>query len=251
MEGRIGAKERGALIFVWVIAYGGIYLLGEFLSAWIGVAHSATCVALLVYAAAFVFWSVKRGDGIARYGLQACPFCRKEGELPRRERARSCTVFLFLLLLFPVCNLFLLKNTWNIPFLVLTVGVCTVEELFFRGYLFRAFPKNKMAGALVSSGVFALLHLANMATPSATLSLFDVLLQVISAFGVGIGLCGMTTVWDSLLPATFLHIFINATGVGIPLSRFWQPLAVLACSAVYALYGSIILYVDKRRGEKE
>ncbi len=212
------------MIFIWVIAYGCVYILAETLSDRIGAAHSATAFALLLYAVALVWWTQKKEKKLSlRYKIEG-----KVGDF----------VYLLPLLCFPICNLFTVEHDQNVYAYLLTAGVCVVEEILFRGYL-PAVCKEKKRGALLSSAAFALFHLVNATELNGYL-----VAQVLSAFAVGLCFCGLTEKHESLLPSTLLHLSINFTGIGIP-AHGWQYVGVGVCSAVYLVYGIVLTFRRK------
>lgn len=151
------------------------------------------------------------------------------------------------LLAFPIGNLLTVQWEWKGYLLLLACSASVVEEIFFRGYLLFCFKTQKWLGAIVTSGAFALLHLVNLgdATPA------FVCMQVLSAFAAGLCFCGLTLRYKSLLPATLLHVAINLTGFGeIRSSAGWYA-AVVACSALYALYGVFYIKRHQTIGERE
>ncbi len=211
------------MIFIWVIAYGCVYILAETLSKQIGVAHSVTAFAILLYAAALVWWSQKKEKKLSlSYKLEG-----KAGDF----------VYPLPLLCFPLSNLLTVENRPNMYAYLLTIGVCVVEEIFFRGYL-PAVCKEKKWGAILSSVAFALFHFVNATSFNGYL-----VAQVLSAFAVGLCFCGLTEKYQSLLPSTLLHLSINLTGVGIP-ARGWY-VGVGVCGLVYLVYGILLTFRRK------
>ena len=94
--------------------------------------------------------------------------------------------------------------------ILLAVSVAFLEELLFRGFLYKALEtKNAEAAAIVSSAVFALFHL---------LRLFDgaplpfVLCQTVLAFAVGYCFVTVFAKSKSLLPCIAAHAAFNLCG---------------------------------------
>ena len=86
---------------------------------------------------------------------------------------------------------------------VIVAGLPAIcEELFFRGFVLRAFERISVIAAVVlSSVVFAVMH--------------GNLQQLVYAFLIGIILGTVVTVSDSLLAGAVIHFFMNLFSVGI------------------------------------
>lgn len=139
------------------------------------------------------------------------------------------------ILVFPACNLLSGLPAFGAELLYVSLAA-VAEECFFRGFLFTALQKRgKLMAALVTSGLFALLHLVNLAN----YPLDYTLLQVASAFSVGIALCGLMERAQKLWPCLVCHLLINLTGhayltaLGVGLTLF--------CVVFYAGFGLFLL----------
>lgn len=114
------------------------------------------------------------------------------------------------------------------PFVVtaiIVVGACVgaplVEELLFRGFLFRALTswRGHLVGALVSSAVFGVLH---------GLSVAAKMLPVLAT--LGFFLCVLYRRTGSILPGMGLHAFQNSLATGVALGLRWWTVALMAGS---------------------
>ena len=162
------------------------------------------CISLL--AAAATAWIHRMGLG-EKYGL--CSF---------RGRWKDFVWFLPLMLMSCV-------NLKNGLALSAPVGVSVlmllnmalggyVEELIFRGFLFRAMAKDSMKTAVIVSGVtFGVGHIVNLANTADTLG---VLLQVCYAIVIGILYTVIVYRGGSLWPCIASHMFVNGTSVFAP-----------------------------------
>ena len=86
-----------------------------------------------------------------------------------------------------------------------------VEEIIFRGFLFRAMAADNLKNAVIVSAVtFGVGHIVNLAN---TADVMAVLLQV--CYAVAIGFLYTVTVYKgrSLWPCIISHMFVNATSV--------------------------------------
>lgn len=89
-----------------------------------------------------------------------------------------------------------------------------VEEIIFRGFLFRAMAKDNLRSAIIVSAVtFGVGHIVNLANTADTLG---VLLQV--CYAIVIGFLYTVIVWKggSLWPCIASHIFVNGSSVFAP-----------------------------------
>ena len=89
-----------------------------------------------------------------------------------------------------------------------------VEEIIFRGFLFRAMAKDNLKSAIIVSAVtFGVGHIVNLAN---TADHFGVLLQVCYAVVIGFLYTIIVYKGGSLLPCIISHMFVNASSVFAP-----------------------------------
>jgi membrane protease YdiL (CAAX protease family) len=93
-----------------------------------------------------------------------------------------------------------------LPILLLAFTLAPVaEEMLFRGFLFRKVSeaaRSPIAGALVSTAIFAALHIA-----------YGSIAEIAIAFSVGLVLCAYTQHTRSLVPAIVAHIAFNLLSI--------------------------------------
>ena len=207
------------MAFLWVIVYGLTLGLMQRVAdrPWLrGCLPVAFCVA-------FLLWIIKTGR-LQQAGL---------GKLRLTGfRQGAC---LLVLMLLPVCNLVCSKG--QIPaasFCLEMLGVCLAEELFFRGFLLGFLSREKpFRGMVLSSLLFALMHLANLLSGADPLFTG---LQAICGFAVGLCYCAVTLRFGSLLPCTAAHFLTNIFGTGSAQGAAMIT-GLLVCTAVYGLCG--------------
>ncbi len=86
-----------------------------------------------------------------------------------------------------------------------------VEEVIFRGFLFRAMEKDKLSTAVAVSAItFGVGHIVNLANTSDKLG---VILQVCYAIAIGFLYTVIVYKGGSLWPCIISHIFVNASSV--------------------------------------
>ena len=115
-----------------------------------------------------------------------------------------------------------------------------VEELLFRGFLFKAMLKdgNVKAAVIISSVTFGLGHILNLFTGQ---DLIETLNQVFFAVAVGFVFTFVFYKSGSLLPGILAHSFIDVSSVfasdeGSQLLNMILHIVIIVVSAAYCLY---------------
>ena len=115
-----------------------------------------------------------------------------------------------------------------------------VEELLFRGFLFKAMLKdgNVKAAVIISSVTFGLGHILNLFTGQ---DLIETLNQVVFAVSVGFVFTLVFYKSGSLLPGILAHSFIDASSVfasdeGSQLLNMILHIVIIVVSLAYCLY---------------
>jgi len=86
-----------------------------------------------------------------------------------------------------------------------------VEEIIFRGFLFRAMAKNNLRSAIIVSAVtFGAGHIVNLANTADTIG---VLLQICYAIIIGFLYTVIVLKGGSLWPCIISHVFVNGSSV--------------------------------------
>ena len=169
-------------------------------SAW-QVAVPVVCILLL--AVLSTAWIIKNGLS-EKYGL-----CRLMGKW-------KSFLFFAPLILMSCINL---KNGLSLPaslsvsiLMMLNLAIAGyVEEIIFRGFLFRAMEKDNVKIAVIVSAVtFGVGHIVNIFN---TADIFGVLLQVCYAIVIGFLYTVIVLNGKSLLPCIISHMFVNGTSV--------------------------------------
>ncbi len=222
----------------FAILFIGIYVIGaslaDELSRTLGLLKSVTLPFLLLLSL-FLFLFLRKNRLTAEYGL-----CR--GTRPAAE-----FLFYLPLVLLGSVNLWFGFSVNMLPLeMAFYVGsmlaVGFLEELIFRGLLFRAMlPSGRRAAVAVSSITFGIGHIVNLVNGSGA-ELFPTLLQILSATAIGFLFVTIYERGGTLLPPILMHSINNALsafanedavtdGVNIVLS-----LVIVAVSALYTLW---------------
>lgn len=186
-------------IVVYVLAFGNADTLSES----IGVPKLLTC------AVGFLLTLLLLGFVSKWRLLEYVGLCSMRG------RVRDYLYFIPLILISSV-------NFWNglamnvspLEAFLYILSMCFVgilEELIFRGLLFKGMSKDSITAALiVSSLTFGVGHIVNLLYGA---PLVDTLLQLLYASGIGFCYTAIFIVSGSIWPCILSHIFVNASSV--------------------------------------
>lgn len=226
-------KNQLSFSLVWIGIYCVLQSLANPLNEKIGIAYSAS--ALFCVLQAIALWMFIQKNGLQKqYGLCASPF-------PARR-------FLYYIPLMVLMS----RNFWNgvtvnfpladtVCYVICMLCVGFVEEVIFRGFLFKALAKDNVTSAIIISSVtFGLGHLLNLVNGSGA-TLAENLFQVTGAIVIGFLFVILFYRGGSLLPCIIAHSFINtasafANEAGLTLEkRMVFHLALIGINAAYAL----------------
>lgn len=139
-------------------------------------------------------------------------------------------------------------NLWNgininnsineIIFHILTmINIGFIEEIIFRGFLFKMMEKDNIKRAIIiSSLTFGIGHIINLLNGSA---IIPTLIQICYAISLGYLFVTIFYKSKSLIPSIVTHILINSTSifnVENNLSLYVFPIILIAISFSYAIY---------------
>jgi membrane protease YdiL (CAAX protease family) len=197
--------ERSELAFslVWIVAYVVLMSLADSLSSLVGVEKSVTLPVSLVLALALIIW-IKRMALTEKYGLT-----------PGRFPFKAYLGFIPLAIIVSVNfwgGVSLNYTVWEAVLYVasmLCVGI--VEEVIFRGFLFKYLARGNLTVAIIVSSVtFGFGHVINLVSG---VEVIPTLLQIAYATAAGFLFTVIFYRSGSLLPCIITHSLINATSV--------------------------------------
>ncbi len=196
-------KNELAFALVWIAVYVVGTSLAEALSETIGTYKLVSALFHLALTAGLFLW-VRRNGLAEKYGLF----------LPR-YRLLQAWFFIPLILVClykPVFSPALrFSAAESILFVVSMLGVGFLEELIFRGFLFRAMEKENLTRAIVISSVtFGVGHIVNLLNGQ---DLPETVSQIIFAVFVGFALVVLFHKGKSLVPCIVFHGVFNALSV--------------------------------------
>lgn len=194
-------KSEQAFALVWIVIYCVLQSLANPLNEKIGIEYSASAIFCIVQSTVlFVF--IRKNNLLKRYGL-----CKS-------SVAARC--FLYYVPLFILAT----GNIWNgitvnyplpgtVCRIICMLCVGFLEEVIFRGFLFKAIAKDNLKSAIIISSVtFGVGHLVNLFNGSG-MGLVSNLCQI--CFAVAVGFLFVTIFYrgGSLLPCIITHSAIN------------------------------------------
>jgi len=218
-----------------------VYVFGmsimEELSVLVGVSKIFALLFSLVLTVIFVFWIIKNKHN-EYYGLTM-----KNIEYKK---------YLYFIPLFIVVT----SNLWlgigfnytmleGIIYFITMLFVGFLEEIIFRGFLFRAMSKDNLKSAIIVSSItFGLGHIINLLNGSAD-SVLDNILQIISAIAFGFLFVTIFIKSKSIIPCILTHSMLNACSTFLN-TRLMTNLNSIIISTILTLIVSLYaLYIYK------
>ena len=198
---KLYAKSEIWFAVAWIIAYVVLASAGDNISADLGVEKIVT-MPILIALSAILYFFVKKNGLTEKYGL-----CKPQ--LPATKM-----LFYIPLLVLLTANLWygvrLNQSPVETVLYVLSMFcVGFLEELIFRGLLFKAMEKNGMKSAIIVSSVtFGIGHIVNLFNGSGA-ELLPNLLQVMYAVAIGFAFVMICCRTRSLLPCILTHSIFN------------------------------------------
>lgn len=229
-------KSEIGFAVLWIVAYVILSSVADQASESIGITKSVTAAVHLLLSLILFFW-IRKNDLCTKYGL-----CRTI--VPAKK-------FLYYLPLFVIASTALWNGVgarYGFPgTLLCVISMCCVgflEELIFRGLLFRAMEKNnRKAAIIVSSLTFGLGHIVNLVNGSGQ-DLASTLIQIILAVTVGFVLVLIFYYGGSLVPCILFHSANNALNAFAVESNL-SPAAeiVINIALIVFVLGGYLLYL--------
>lgn len=187
----------------WIIIYVVGTSITDELSRQFGIEKLFSVPYLLFLSAILLVWAQKNNLFI-QYGLCKTDVCSKR------------FLYYIPLILLVSCNFWygVSKNGTFDEFLLYAMSMLCVgflEELIFRGLLFKAMEKDGIKSAIIVSSVtFGIGHIVNLINGSGA-TLLSNLCQVVSAIAIGFLFVVMFYRGKSLVPCILAHQFINVS----------------------------------------
>lgn len=199
--------KKNEIVFsiVWIVIYVVGANIADSVSERIGVPKLITLIFLVFLSAAALIW-IKKNNLFEEYGI-----CRV-------RESSSKLLFYIPLLISVSCNLWFgvslnFHFTETVLFICSMICVGFIEELIFRGFLFKAMSRNGLKSAvIVSSLTFGIGHIVNLFNSSGA-NTVSTLCQIVYAAAFGFLFVVIFLRTKSLLPCIFTHSATNALSV--------------------------------------
>ena len=236
-------KSEITFAILWIVAYVVLSSLADQLSEELGIVKSVTAALHIVMSLILFFW-IKKNDLGVKYG-----FC--SSKVPAKR-------FLYYLPLVIIAS----TSLWSgiglrlglAGTLCYGVSMCCVgflEEVIFRGLLFRAMEKDNLKSAIIVSALtFGIGHIVNLVNGSGRAPISSVG-QILFAILVGFVLVLIFHHSGSLIPCILFHSVNNALGA-FEVEGTLDPMVNLALNAalMIVVLGGYLLYLVKAFPEK-
>ncbi len=238
---RLYEKNELAFSIIWIVAYVVLMSLADYFSAFVGIEKVFTLPVGLILATVLLVW-IKTAGLSKKYGLVKVKFPTK--------------IYLWFIPLAVtvsvnfwggVCLRYTLLETVLYVVSMLCVGI--VEEIIFRGFLFKVLSKeNLVVAIIVSSLTFGFGHIVNLFTGA---DLVATLLQIGYATAAGFLFTMIFYKSGSLLPCIVTHSVMNATSAFCCDTDLTMEIITAAVLIVVCLaYAFWIWKADKARTKK-
>lgn len=237
--------EKNELTFaiVWIVIYCVVQSLANSLNEQIGISFSASAV-LCIVQTIILFVFIQKNGLMKRYGL-----CKSS--VPARR-------FLYYVPLIILAT----GNLWNgvavndslagiVCHIVCMLCVGFLEEVIFRGFLFKAMAKKNVKSAIIVSSVtFGIGHLVNLFNGSG-MDLVNNLCQI--CFAVAVGFLFVTIFYrsESLLPCIITHSAINSLNTFVNEAGFTVEKQIIHVLVMIVLTVAYTLFLIKTLPENQ
>ena len=237
-------KSEMTFTIVWIVAYVVLSSIADNVSADLGVAKSITAVLHVAMVLILYFWIRKNGL-MNKYGL-----CKPS--VPAKN-------FLYYIPLAVIASASLWTGIglrFTVPetlyFVVSMLCVGFIEEVIFRGFLFRALEKDNLKTAIiVSSLTFGLGHVVNLFNGSGRMPASSAV-QIIFAVLVGFVLVTVFYRGGSLIPCIVFHSVNNAIGAfGVEGQLDPHTEMIINLILIVVVLGGYLLYLYKIAPKEE
>ena len=225
---------------IWIIVYVVLVSAADDVSKSLGFQKLITAPLCVVLTLVLFVWIRKNGLS-EKYGL-----------FPFKGNWKNYLYFVPLLLIMSV-------NLWHgvrlnmsaaesAVYVLSMLCVGFLEEVIFRGFLFRAMCKSNVKRAIIISSVtFGIGHIVNLLNGS---ELFSNLLQVCYAIAIGFLFTIIFYKGKSLLPCIITHSIVNSLSTfGVEGSQTYRMVIAAVLCVISAGYALWILRAERNNGE--
>lgn len=242
-------KEKNAVrhAVIWIVIYIMLFNIGGMVSEAIGLQDSATGVILLL--CSLLLWRyLEKNNWLDYFGL------KKITKTDLRKSLLYAPLVFLVLIQFSNGIMSSLSPVNLTVICLMMTGVGFLEELIFRGFLFKAIEeKSGSTRAVVITGItFGLGHIVNLFRGYGYLEQFT---QIVSAVGIGIVLALLVVISNNIVPGILFHILFNIMGSISNEASGSQELVgllvILSIAVAYAFYLVRIIRYSKMKLNSE
>lgn len=228
--------EKSELWFsiVWIIVYVVLASIGDNLSMMIGIEKVVT-LPILIILSFILFFFIRKNKLYNKYGL-----CKSNVNHSKMLFYIPLVILITANLWYGVALNFTYLETIFYILSMLCVGF--LEEMIFRGFLFKAMEQNGVKSAIIVSSVtFGIGHIVNLINGSGA-NIISNLLQVLYAIAIGFTFVMIFYKTNSLLPCIITHCIFNSLSafsneaIMIPQNEIISGILITIIAGVYALY---------------
>ena len=219
---------------VWIIAYVILASIGDNLSLEIGIEKVVT-LPILIILSFVLFFFISKNKLYNKYGL-----CKSNVNHSKMLFYIPLIILITTNLWYGVALNFTCLETVFYILSMFCVGF--LEEMIFRGLLFKAMEQNDVKSAIIVSSVtFGIGHIVNLINGSGA-NLISNLLQVVYAMAIGFTFVMIFYKTKSILPCIMTNSIFNALSafsneaIMIPQNEIISGIIITIIAGVYALY---------------
>ena len=231
--------EKSELRFAltWIISYVVGASCADELSRLVNIEKSITLIFLSIMSVVAIVW-MKRNGLFCEFGL--CKANIKASKL----------LYYIPLIIIASCNLWFgvtlnLKPLATAFYILSMLFVGFLEEIIFRGFLFKAMAENNLKSAIIVSSVtFGIGHFVNLINGSGA-ELIQNICQVVSAIEIGFMFVVLFYKTKSLWSCIIAHSVLNSLSVfAAKTSNTQQIIVSVIISVIAVVYGLFVLKIQ-------
>lgn len=231
-------KSETTFSILWIVVYVTSFSIADNASEWIGIPKLITVGAGILLSLTAFFW-IRKNQLFQKYGL-----CRPA------IRAKHVLYYIPLAIL-ASCNLWH-GVSWRhgmsetILYILSMLSVGFLEEVIFRGFLFKAMCRDNVRSAIIVSSItFGIGHIVNLFNGSG-MELLPNILQVCNAIVIGFLFTILFYKGKSLIPCILTHGVLNSLSIFANEQALSPARGIVNASAVCAISGAYLLYLLKK-----
>lgn len=229
---------------LWIVLYIALVNTGDGISEITGIPYTTGVLLLLLSAILLIYlWKNHR---LTYYGL--CKICRQDSQKA--------------LMYLPLLALALVQLLAGIPGTItftdvavaslLMIGTGFIEEVVFRGFLYRGIVQRRgtVAAILISGATFGIGHIINLLRGYTAIMQVE---QIVAAIVIGIVLAMLMAITQSIVPGILFHIVFNITGSISNAKGVMQTyllFAVLGIGMLYAAWLTHLVPQQSKMGQR-